>query len=358
MVLLKKYLRHLKSTLLGPEQARMDHLLVAVAEAHAVRNRARQHLEDLADAEFKGFSQWGEDGMIDWLVECLPGIPETFVEFGVENYLEANTRMLLYLRNWRGLVIDGSEAHIAAIRRQKISWQFDLTAERAFIIWENINGLIEDAGVGEELGLLSVDIDGNVYWVWQAMDVVRLWIVICEYEAVLGDLHALSIPYRTQFNRAEAHYSHLYCGASIRALEHLGREKGYRVVGTNRAGNNVFLVRADKSDLVLGRLGRVGLHGSRFRESRDRSGALSYLRGAERTELLKELPYVDVSNEKKSSCLSLVSSVPPIGTSSIFGDVPRPGYKEDGHRRSVHAASRWIYGEVRWHGRPNFAGAA
>jgi hypothetical protein len=66
------------------------------------------------------FSQFGDDGIIQYLLRCVPG-PESFVEFGCGDYQEASTRFLLVNNNWRGLVMNGSEANVAAIKRDDIS---------------------------------------------------------------------------------------------------------------------------------------------------------------------------------------------------------------------------------------------
>jgi len=258
-------------------------------------NRRKNRIRYLADVEFCGFSQWGEDGVIDWLLEKLPGIPETFVEFGVEDYRESNTRLLLFLRNWRGLVMDGSDAHVRRIQAQDIYWRYDLTAKCAFIERENINKLIASSGMQGDIGLLSVDIDGNDYWIWQAIDVVRPIVVVCEYNAVFGDLHRISVPYQPDFQRTRVHHSNLYFGASLPALIHLGEQKGYRFVGTNSNGCNAFFVREDHAAAVVGALDEARSYPSRFREGRDASGQLTFARGAERVSVIRHLPVVDFS---------------------------------------------------------------
>lgn len=252
-------------------------------------------LETLSTAEFSAFSQWGEDGIIDWLLARLPGIPETFVEFGVGDYRESNTRLLLFLRNWSGLVLDGSEAHIKSIKAQDIYWRYDLTAKCAFIDRENINQLIASSDVQGDIGLLSIDVDGNDYWVWQAIDVVRPVIVVCEYNAVFGDLHRISVPYQADFQRMRAHHSNLYFGASLAAMIHLGQQKGYRFLGTNSNGCNAFFLREDHAAAVVGSIDEIRSYPSRFREGRDASGQLTFVRGAQRADVIRHLPVVDFS---------------------------------------------------------------
>ena len=256
-------------------------------------NRGLAHMGTLSEAEFCGFSQWGEDGIIDWLVERLPGIPRVFVEFGVGDYRESNTRLLLHLRNWRGLVMDGSADHISDIRSQDMYWRHDLTAKCAFIDRDSINHLIVDAGFNGGIGLLSVDIDGNDYWVWQAIDVVSPAIVICEYNAVFGDRYQLTVPYQADFQRTRAHHSNLYFGASLSALIDLAGRKGYTFVGTNSNGCNAFFVRNDHAGDTLRAIGKVRSFPSAIRESRDAFGQLTFASGESRVQAIRHLPVFD-----------------------------------------------------------------
>lgn len=259
--------------------------------------RARTILPHLQEAEFRVSSQWGEDGIIDWLIERaeIPLAAQSFIEFGVENYRQSNTRFLLQNRNWRGLIMDGSPALITAVRADNLAWRYDLQARAAFITPGNINDLILDAGFEGEIGILSIDLDGNDYWVWAALHIVRPILCICEYNAVFGDVHPICTPYDQNFNRTKAHHSNLYFGASIPALCSLAAKKGYRFVGTNSAGNDAFFVREDyASRFVDGSLLQIRSFPSRFRESRDRSGRHTYIGGVERLKHISALPVVNV----------------------------------------------------------------
>lgn len=256
---------------------------------------------ELSDLEFSSFSQWGEDGIIQYLIQNMEIPQKIFVEFGVENYLESNTRFLLQNNNWAGLVFDGSEKHITQLKSDPIYWRFNLKAETAFITRENINELIKKNGISGEIGLLSVDIDGNDYWVWQAIDSIKPRIVICEYNSTFGPDHAVTIPYDASFQRNKAHYSNLYYGCSIAALELLGHKKGYTLVGSNSAGNNAFFVRNDLGANFVSKSAKQAWVASQFRESRNQAGELTFLSLSERLEEIKDLPLIDVKNEKEIS---------------------------------------------------------
>jgi hypothetical protein len=249
----------------------------------------------LSDAEFQVFSQFGEDGIIQFLINHVPIEHEVFIEFGVQSYAESNTRFLLVHDNWHGLIIDGGDSHIDFTQRLGLDWQYHLDAVQAFIDRDNINHLIRAAGIEGDIGLLSVDIDGNDYWVLERIDAVSPRIVVVEYNSVWGPDAAVTVPYRADFRRAMAHPSQLYWGASLMALTRLLRRRRYALVGGNRAGNNAFYVRDD----VLGDLAAQPVAGvyrrSRFRESLDPEGRRTYVsRHEDRLALLADMPLWDL----------------------------------------------------------------
>lgn len=270
--------------------------LVLEALNMAKSNRQINQLDGLKEIEFCAFSQWGEDGIIDWLVSNIPGINPSFVEFGVGDYKESNTRLLIQLQNWRGLILDGSQEHIKNIQKEELYWRHDLQAKCAFIDKDNINQLIEEAGFLGDLGLLSVDIDGNDYWVWKAIDVVNPKIVICEYNAILGDQHQLTVPYKKDFQRSNAHHSLLYFGASLPALIQLGKEKGYKFIGTASNGCNAFFVREDCFKEIEDKIKSVWIYPLAAREARDMQGELSFASGPDRADIIREMEFVDLKN--------------------------------------------------------------
>jgi hypothetical protein len=265
---------------------RIEARLVATGEPKSIR-----------DAEFRVFSQWGEDGIIQYLIRRVPIARKIFVEFGVENYVEANTRFLLINDNWSGLVIDGDAENIARIHRERIYWQHNLTAECAFITRENINELLHKNGIEGDIGLLSIDIDGNDYWVWEAVEAVLPRIVIVEYNARFGAERAVTIPYSADFVRAKADSSLIYYGASLAALEKLGKRKGYHLVGCNSAGNNAFFVRADclGSDLPT-TTSLEAFVPAKFREARNVRGELLFLSPQQEAALIESLPFVELKD--------------------------------------------------------------
>jgi len=285
----------------------MDDLMIIQGRTLALENAERAPLSNIQEAEFKVFSQFGEDGILQYLIRET-GITRretSFVEFGVQNYTESNSRFLLMNDHWRGMIIDGSDEYMDFVRNQDIYWRHDLTAVAAWIDRDNINQLIGDAGFSGDIGLLSIDIDGNDYWVWERISVVNPVIVIVEWNSVFGSDYAVSVPYDPAFQRANAHYSCLFWGASISAFAHLAERKGYALLGSNTVGNNLFFVRKDR----LGRLtplsaGEAYVE-SRFRDSRDPSGKLNFLSGERRRNEIVDVPLIEVITGAKLSLREL-----------------------------------------------------
>lgn len=253
-------------------------------------------IDKISDAEFQVFSQWGDDGIIQFLIQKIKPTP-VFIEFGVEDYKESNTRFLLHNNNWKGLIIDGSEKHIKRIKNSDEYWKFDLTAVCSFITAENINQIFTDHHFNTPIGILSIDIDGNDYWIWKAINVIQPEIVIVEYNSVYGAERTITIPYQADFVRAKAHHSHLYAGTSLAAIVQLSEEKGYAFVGSNSAGNNAYFVRKDKLSGLLPLSSKEGYVASKFRESRDANGNLTYLSGQDRLGLIKGMPIYNTTTQ-------------------------------------------------------------
>lgn len=255
----------------------------------------------VSENEFSVFSQFGDDGIIQYLLNKIKPVNKFFIEFGVENYLESNTRFLMQNNNWSGFVMDGSEAHIASIKNAPFFWKHDLTAVQAFITTENINKLLAENVKSTTPGLLHIDIDGNDYWIWKAINSITPDIVIVEYNSVFGYERSITIPYHPDFVRTKYHHSNLYAGSSILALCNLAEEKGYYFVGSNNAGNNAYFIKKEKIGDMKPLTAREGYVESKFRESRDKKGNLTFLAGEKRLEEIKGMQvYNTLTNQLES----------------------------------------------------------
>jgi hypothetical protein len=283
------------------ELEKIDRLLEAIG-----RIEARQ-LETSPDGrlrrqEFTVYSQNGEDGILQYLLRTLAIPSHTFVEFGVGNYRQANTRFLAINDHWSGLVMDSDADNVRQIHADPIFWQINVRAVHAFVTRENINDLLRANGFAGEIGLLSIDIDGNDYWVFEAVTEVSPAVVVIEYNSRFGPNRAVSIPYDPAFDRWRAHPSGLYFGASLRAICNLARRRGYAFVGCNSFGVNAFFVRSDLlNDRVTTLSIEDGYVAGQFREARDAHGRLAYMDSAEEQKILAKMPLVEFNDDGESA---------------------------------------------------------
>ncbi len=257
-------------------------------------NTTKKYLK-LSDYEFKVFSQWGEDGIIQFLIQNIEIKNKTFVEFGIEDFFESNCRFLLQKDNWEGFVIDGSSQNINRLKKSYFYWRHSLNAVCSFITQDNINELISLSGFNRDVGILSVDIDGVDYFV---LDKLAAWtprVLIVEYNALFGMNRAVSVPYSSTFVRSQMHYSNLYYGASLPAFNILANNMNMALVGTNSAGSNAFFVRRD---LLNDKVHEVSIDDcfvtAKFREGRNIHGGLTCQFGKEELNSIMQLPVIDV----------------------------------------------------------------
>jgi hypothetical protein len=275
----------------------IDDLRMSIGSLHAEVHR-ENHSPSLADHEFQVYSQWGEDGIIQYLTAKIDVPHKTFVEFGVEDYEEANTKFLLKYRNWSGLVIDGDPKNVQHIKDNRHYWRYDLRVDAAFLTAENVDEVIKRNGISGDIGLLSIDVDGNDYWLWKSVDAVSPRIVVCEYNSHFGARRKVTVPYDPNFDKRRAHFSELYYGASLAALTDLARDKGYKLVGSNSAGLNAFFVRNDVGNDVP----EVGISRAycraQFRETRSPHGDLDYQSFEKRVRGIQALRVYDIEQKR------------------------------------------------------------
>ena len=257
--------------------------------------KEEKEANNINDYELKIFSQFGEDGIIDYLIKSLKIEEKNFIEFGVENYEEANTRFLLESRNWSGLIFDSSKEHIDFIKGKNYYWKQNLIAKCEFITSENINSLIQEHNGDREVGFLSIDVDGNDYWIWKAINGIIPKIVVIEYNARLGKKKSIVTPYKKDFNRIKEHHSSIYFGASLMAIYKLAKEKNYSLVGTNINGSNAFCVHNDvlKNSNIKSLSPEQCFHKNSFNELRDEKGNILDRDEKKEKEILSKMDFVE-----------------------------------------------------------------
>jgi hypothetical protein len=221
---------------------RTEQLLRRTREAQilaeiAATPRFKDPLRLLASG-YKVFSQNQEDGMIAEVFRRIGTTSKRFIEFGVQDGLECNSTFLL-MHGWRGAWIEGSAANAAAARAAFAPYSVEVVGQ--FITVENADTLISELAKGEEVDLLSIDIDTIDYWIWHAIRTVKPRLVVIEYNASWPPFVRKTVAHDPAMQWDGTNFS----GASLGALEALGREKGYCLVGCSLSGVNAFFVREE-----------------------------------------------------------------------------------------------------------------
>jgi hypothetical protein len=188
------------------------------------------------------YSQNGEDGVIAEILRRIGIQTGFFVEIGIENGQENNTRLLLE-QGWRGLWIEGSQelaGKAKAAYREFIAEGW-LTIVHALVTAENINSILENAKVPKQFDFFSIDIDQNTSHVWRALRFTSR-IACVEYNASLPP----SIPLEVPYDPSAAWDRTNWFGASLKALELIGSTKEMKLVGCDLNGSNAFFVGASE----------------------------------------------------------------------------------------------------------------
>lgn len=190
------------------------------------------------------FSQNGEDGIIEYIFDQIGTTSKTFIEIGIGDGTENNTTYLLS-NQWRGVLIDRSSEYIE-LAKYFYGKMLGPNSKNIMLIHQSAQIDSIDNYIAEnsssEVDLLSIDIDGNDYWIWQAINSVKPRVVVIEYNAQMGDTRSISTVYDPDFYCGNKHPSNLYHGASLCALTKLAENKGYRLVGCDSSGTNAFFV--------------------------------------------------------------------------------------------------------------------
>jgi hypothetical protein len=201
-----------------------------------------KHPKNLNRFEFQVYSQNGEDGILSEIFERIGVSNEFFVEFGVGNGIENNTTYLLS-KNWHGAWMEADPERVEDIKKTfaRPIAAGSLSVKNAVVTADNVQQLFQELHVPQEFDLLSIDIDGNDYWVWKAIEDYSPRVVVVEYNA----LYRPPTKWVMKYNPEHGWNGSSHMGASLKSLEVVGREKGYCLVGCELIGINSFFVRND-----------------------------------------------------------------------------------------------------------------
>ena len=280
-----------------------DKLIFNIGLNQILENRKNyQSMNDIVEAELKIFSQNGEDGIIDYLIYKLKLNSLNFVELGVGDYRESNTRFLYNRYHPKGLIVDSIENLENKVKPYVNLWKGDLRICNKQITFDNINDILKQYS-NFEIDIFSIDIDSIDYWIIKKIQKNISKIFIAEYNPVFGPTLEVTVPNIPGFNRTKYHYSNLCYGMSLKALINLMNKKNYSFVGTNLQKMNAFFVLNELNvDDIFGNLKIKNLNhytDSNIRDSRDKKYKLNYLTGENKLKEIQDCEVINLENNNE-----------------------------------------------------------
>lgn len=302
--LLRPLQKSIKSKIFGDVYKRLDEQKFIEANVF-FENRSQYYdkVKDLDEVNFKVFSQNGEDGIIDFILYKLNIKIPKFIEIGVGDFSECNTRFIYKKNHPKGLIIDIIKNFSKKVSLVEETWKGGLITIEKQIDSTNINQVLSENNFDNNIDLLSIDIDGVDYWILKELPKSLSKILIAEYNPYFGDKFHLTVPDIKGFNRTNYHYSELCFGCSLPALIQLMEEKNMTFIGSNLFRNNAFFIdnkyakkfnlnKIDKNNLMK-------FTNARFLESKDKNNKKNFLH---RDKILKEIQdceVIDLQQNKK-----------------------------------------------------------
>lgn len=240
-------------------------IAIAVSKGGAMMHARNIGLTRPATWEFSGFSQNGEDGILDVLRRQLSSINRYFIEIGTSDGIENNTAWLVVAEKYNGLMIEGNPKLVARANRTVIGYSIGAECSNLFVTRESVDDL-KALAQHTDPDVFSLDIDGNDYYIAQAIleNGFRPKIFVVEYNSVYGPERSMTIEYQDKFVFTKAHPTQLYYGVSISGWRKFFEHYGYRFVTVDRNGVNGFFVDPDFFDEAF----LNGIHGLEFAENR------------------------------------------------------------------------------------------
>jgi hypothetical protein len=280
----------------APSRNLENRFLGGLATIKSQRSNYR-YISDIRQAEVRVFSQNGEDGILDYIFETCGLIKPSILELGSGNFSECNSKFANFSRNSGVYLVDSHEGLneiYEKYRSRRVKSKFFF--ER---VWLDKSNVLKVFGRAREalahIDVLSLDIDGNDYWLLCELPLRELEVIIVEYNPSLSDCEPISTVYDSNFDRTKKHFSWKYYGATLEAFDYLLSKNGFFFLGATSQGTNAFFVKNRYKDLFKEVIKSPNEYkNTDSREARDEQGNLSFVDINFEREILKLLPMVDV----------------------------------------------------------------
>jgi hypothetical protein len=215
------------------------------------KNQGIKPYNNIKDAGFRVYSQFEEDGIILYILSMIGSKTKRVVEICCGSAAECMATNLILNHGFEGYLFDGSRRKISQANRFFRSKKDCLLSPpvltHGWVTTENVNDLLTRSGCVGEVDLFSLDIDGNDYWIWKAIEAINPRLLVLETHNVIPSNKSLTIEYQPDFNCwSKVGAEQDYRGVSLLAMQKLCKRRGYRMVGAHRHGFNVFFLREDE----------------------------------------------------------------------------------------------------------------
>jgi hypothetical protein len=221
----------------------LQQINIAISKGAAMMAARNVDLTRPETWEFSGFSQNGEDGILDVLRSQLFKTNRYVIEIGSADGMQNNSSWLIVAEQYDGLMIDGNQKLVERARRTVKNHSIGADYINLFVDNKNIS-LIKDLALYSDPDVFSLDIDGVDYYIAEEIFNAgfRPKIFAVEYNSVYGPDRSLTIPNIDGFVFTTAHPTHLYYGTSIAAWRKFFARHGYLFITVDRKGVNAFFV--------------------------------------------------------------------------------------------------------------------
>ena len=278
-------------------------LKYSLGVSHVINMRSKyKKIKNINDLDYKVYSQNGEDGIIDYLLYSLKIDKPKFIEIGVGDYQECNSRFFFERTSPKGLIIDCIKNFKKEVKKNVKLWKGDLTLIEKMINSENIIEILKKNNFYNKIDFLSLDVDGIDYWILEKLPKNFSKICVVEFNSNFGFKKEISVPNISNFNRTNYHYSNLCYGASLKAIVQLMKRKNYVFLGTDLHRINAFFVLKKYLKMINltipNNKSLKKFSSSNIKESRTKRNNLSYLSGKNKIEKIKNCKVVDVSQKR------------------------------------------------------------